>query len=56
MVECGYKYKFFGDDAVIASNVLHIFAHMDKNFNLWSGNLRGWIQWRKLVPGENVEG
>jgi len=32
MVECGYKYKFFGDDAVIASNVLHIFAHMDKNF------------------------
>ena len=31
-------------------------SHMDKNFNLWSGNLRGWIQWRKLVPGENVEG
>eukprot|EP01119_Soliformovum_irregulare_P002658 TRINITY_DN1290_c0_g2_i1.p1 TRINITY_DN1290_c0_g2~~TRINITY_DN1290_c0_g2_i1.p1 ORF type:complete len:972 (-),score=331.02 TRINITY_DN1290_c0_g2_i1:43-2811(-) len=31
-VECGYKYKFFGDDAEIASKVLNIYANMKKNF------------------------
>eukprot|EP01036_Dinobryon_divergens_P026580 gene26580-35248_t len=32
MVECGYRMRFFGDDAVVASRVLHIFAHKDHNF------------------------
>ncbi|KAM0945139.1 putative DNA mismatch repair protein MutS/MSH [Dioscorea sansibarensis] len=32
MVEVGYKYRFFGDDAEIAAKVLGIFAHMDHNF------------------------
>lgn len=31
-VECGYKYKFFGEDAEIASKVLNIYANMKKNF------------------------
>ncbi|XP_059629291.1 DNA mismatch repair protein MSH3 isoform X2 [Cornus florida] len=32
MVEVGYKYRFFGDDAENAARVLGIFAHMDHNF------------------------
>lgn len=28
-------------------------SHMDRQSQLWSGNLRGWIQFRKLIPGEN---
>lgn len=31
-------------------------SHMDKGMKLWSGNLRGWVQHRKTVPGENMEG
>ena len=27
-------------------------THVSANSDLWSGNLRGWIQFRKLVPGE----
>ena len=27
-------------------------THVSANSDLWSGNLRGWIQHRKLVPGE----
>jgi hypothetical protein len=27
-------------------------THVSTNSNLWSGNLRGWIQYRKLIPGE----
>jgi len=27
-------------------------THMDRNEKLWSGNLQGWIQYRKLIPGE----
>ncbi|CAL9062055.1 unnamed protein product [Musa banksii] len=32
MIEVGYKYRFFGDDAEIAARVLGIFAHVDRNF------------------------
>ncbi|KAL6291484.1 hypothetical protein ACE6H2_008994 [Prunus campanulata] len=32
MVEVGYKYRFFGQDAEIAARVLGIYAHMDHNF------------------------
>lgn len=31
-IECGYKYKFFGVDAEIASKVLGIFSYPDRNF------------------------
>jgi hypothetical protein len=31
-------------------------THTDKDSNLWSGNLKGWIQYRKLIPGENYKG
>ncbi|KAM6555900.1 hypothetical protein CsatB_002919 [Cannabis sativa] len=32
MVEVGYKYRFFGEDAEMAARVLGIYAHMDHNF------------------------
>lgn len=32
LVECGYKYRFFGEDAEIAGRVLKIFPHFDHNF------------------------
>lgn len=28
-------------------------SHVDRDGSLWSGNLKGFIQYRKLVPGEN---
>lgn len=31
-VECGYKYRFFGEDAEIASRELNIYCHLDHNF------------------------
>ncbi|XP_066915163.1 DNA mismatch repair protein Msh3-like isoform X2 [Clytia hemisphaerica] len=31
-VECGYKYRFFGQDAEVASKELNICCHMDHNF------------------------
>eukprot|EP01132_Coremiostelium_polycephalum_P006113 gene6113-7618_t len=32
MVECGYRYRFFGEDAEIANKVLNIYCYMAKNF------------------------
>ncbi|EFA84229.1 DNA mismatch repair protein [Heterostelium album PN500] len=32
MVECGYKFKFFGNDAEIATRVLNIYSYVAKNF------------------------
>lgn len=31
-------------------------SHMDRQGRLWSGNFRGWVQFRKTVCGECVEG
>lgn len=31
-------------------------SHMDRNCNLWSGKLKGWVCKRKLIPGENYTG
>lgn len=31
-------------------------SHMDRDCQLWSGNFKGYIQYRKLVPGENYCG
>lgn len=28
-------------------------SHSDRQGQLWSGNIRGWVQHRKLIPGEN---
>ena len=27
-------------------------SHMDRDSFFWSGNLKGWIQYRKLIPDE----
>ena len=32
MVEVGYRYRFFGEDAETAAKILGIFAHVDHNF------------------------
>ncbi|XAR66206.1 hypothetical protein NMG60_11012345 [Bertholletia excelsa] len=32
MIEVGYRYRFFGEDAENAARVLRIYAHMDHNF------------------------
>lgn len=32
MIEVGYRYRFFGQDADVAARVLKIFAHVDRNF------------------------
>ncbi|XP_057952533.1 DNA mismatch repair protein MSH3 isoform X2 [Malania oleifera] len=32
MIEVGYKYRFFGEDAEVAARVLGIYAHVDHNF------------------------
>ncbi|XP_047449078.1 DNA mismatch repair protein Msh3 isoform X2 [Mugil cephalus] len=31
-VECGYKYRFFGEDAEVAAKELNIVCHLDHNF------------------------
>jgi hypothetical protein len=31
-------------------------THVTRDGNLWSGNLKGWRQYRKLIPGENYTG
>lgn len=31
-------------------------SHMDRDGQLWSAQFRGWVQHRKLIPGENKEG
>ena len=49
-VECGYKYRFFGDDAEIAAKELNIFAHLDHNFQTASiPTHRLYVHVRRLV-------
>jgi len=31
-------------------------THMDRKGQLWSAKFRGWIMYRKMIPGENMEG
>lgn len=31
-------------------------THMDRDLQLWSGNLRGWVQHRQLINGHHVPG
>jgi len=50
IVECGYRMRFFGDDAVIAAKVLSIYAHMDHNFMVASiPTFRTVVHCRRLV-------
>ena len=46
--------------STVAVNVPHCpdtwqrgISHSDRNGQLWSGNFKGWVQFRKLIPGEN---
>ncbi|XP_038077644.1 DNA mismatch repair protein Msh3-like [Patiria miniata] len=49
-VECGYKYKFFGQDAEIAAKELNIFCHPDHNFMVASIPVhRLFVHTRRLV-------
>ncbi|CAM9531622.1 unnamed protein product [Ectocarpus sp. 4 AP-2014] len=50
LVECGYRYRFFGDDALVAAKVLRIYAHMDHNFQVASvPTFRLAVHLRRLV-------
>jgi hypothetical protein len=50
MVECGYRMRFFGDDATIAAKVLSIYAHMDHNFMVASiPTFRTYVHCKRLV-------
>jgi hypothetical protein len=50
MVECGYRFRFFGDDAVVASRCLGIYSHMDHNFLVASvPTFRVAVHLRRLV-------
>lgn len=50
IVECGYRMRFFGDDAVAAAKVLSIYAHMDHNFMVASiPTFRTVVHCRRLV-------
>ncbi|KAF8959081.1 DNA mismatch repair protein MSH3 [Flammula alnicola] len=52
MVEVGYKYKFFGDDAKIADRELGMVAYMDRNFLVASIPVhRRDVHLKKLLSG-----
>ncbi|XP_074935705.1 DNA mismatch repair protein Msh3 [Phalacrocorax aristotelis] len=49
-VECGYKYRFFGEDAEIAAKELNIYCHLDHNFMTASiPSHRLYVHVRRLV-------
>ncbi|XP_026067908.1 DNA mismatch repair protein Msh3 isoform X1 [Carassius auratus] len=49
-VECGYKYRFFGEDAEIAAKELNITCHLDHNFMMASiPTHRLFVHVRRLV-------
>lgn len=50
IVECGYRMRFFGEDAVVAAKVLSIYAHMDHNFMVASiPTFRTVVHCRRLI-------
>jgi hypothetical protein len=50
MVECGYRMRFFGEDATIAAKVLSIYAHMDHSFMVASiPTFRTYVHCKRLV-------
>ncbi len=55
MVECGYKYRFFGEDAELAARELNIMCIM--NQNLLGGSIptqRIWVHVRRLTDAGYV--
>ncbi|XP_072038538.1 DNA mismatch repair protein Msh3-like [Amphiura filiformis] len=49
-VECGYRYRFFGEDAEIAAKELNIYCHLDHNFMVASIPVhRLFVHARRLV-------
>ena len=60
---CGTPMKKTQHETWIESNIPTIpetwengISHMTRDRRLWSGNLCGWVQYRKLIPGENFTG
>jgi hypothetical protein len=50
MVQCGYRMRFFGDDAVNAAKVLKIYCHLDHSFMVASiPTFRVLVHLRRLV-------
>lgn len=44
--------KVYDSGTAIFDYIENGVTHVDRNYNLWSGNLKGWIQNRKLLPNE----
>jgi thymidylate synthase ThyX len=60
---CGTPMKAAQHETWIESNIPTIpetwepgISHMTRDRKLWSGNLKGFVQYRKLIPGENFTG
>lgn len=54
MIECGYRMRFFGNDAIVASKCLGIYCHRDHNFMVASiPTFRTIIHARRLVSKGN---
>lgn len=60
-----YTYEFAGPNASTTKHInnrsySHTWepgvSHVDRDGQLWSGNFCGWVQYRKLVPGECYKG
>lgn len=49
---CGRGAKLL-NDSMFAQSWEKGITHVDRDGALWSGNFKGWIQYRKLIPGEN---
>lgn len=56
-VECGYKFRFFGEDAEIAARELNIYCHLDHNFQTASiPTYRLFVHVRRLVANGHKVG
>ncbi|XP_053727295.1 DNA mismatch repair protein Msh3 isoform X2 [Synchiropus splendidus] len=56
-VECGYKYRFFGEDAQTAAKELNIYCHLDHNFMTCSiPTHRLFVHVRRLVANGHKVG
>ncbi|CAM9502310.1 unnamed protein product, partial [Discosporangium mesarthrocarpum] len=57
LVECGYRYRFFGEDANVAAKVLRIYAYRDHNFQVASiPTFRLAVHVRRLVEAGHKVG
>lgn len=44
--------RFAKGEPTVPASWVHGISHQDRNGKYWSGNLQGWIQMRKTIPGE----